>query len=213
MAYRLFGAKPSSEINAILYNSVTFHFNYYHFLPRNWIWKWCPHTIKSSNKNVGWGNGLSPVRRQAITSTNANYQLYPKSTKLYLKIKITKIKWKMSSAKFGSHCVGLNALTNWGPDKIAAISQTTFSNAFSWMKIYEFRLRCQWSSFLRVQLTIFEHWFRWWLGTDQAPSHRLNQWWLVYWRIYASLGLGEFNLAWMHSCRLYITPYTCMRTW
>ena len=31
-------------------------------------------------------------------------------------------------------------LTHWGPDKIDAISQTTFSNAFSWMKMKEFRL-------------------------------------------------------------------------
>ena len=28
---------------------------------------------------------------------------------------------------------------------------------------------------------------------DQAASHYLNQWWLVYWRIYASLGLNELN--------------------
>ena len=27
----------------------------------------------------------------------------------------------------------------------------------------------------------------------QASSHFLNQWWLVYWRIYASLGLNELN--------------------
>ena len=40
------------------------------------------------------------------------------------------------------------------------ISQATFSNAFSWMKMYEFRLRFHWSLFLRVQLTIFKHWFR-----------------------------------------------------
>ena len=32
-------------------------------------------------------------------------------------------------------------LTHWGRCKMASISQTTFSNAFSWMKIYEFRLR------------------------------------------------------------------------
>ena len=32
-------------------------------------------------------------------------------------------------------------LTHRGRDKMAAISQTTFSNAFSWMKNYEFRLR------------------------------------------------------------------------
>ena len=29
-------------------------------------------------------------------------------------------------------------LTHWGRDKMAAISQTTFSNAFSWIKTYEF---------------------------------------------------------------------------
>ena len=27
----------------------------------------------------------------------------------------------------------------------------------------------------------------------QSPSHYLNQWWLVYWRIYASLGLNELR--------------------
>ena len=42
---------------------------------------------------------------------------------------------------------------------------------------------------LRVQLTIFQHWFRKWLGAVQATSHYLNQWSLVYRRIYASLGL------------------------
>ena len=35
---------------------------------------------------------------------------------------------------------------------MAAVFQTTFSNAFSWMKMYEFRLRFHWSLFLRFQL-------------------------------------------------------------
>ena len=43
----------------------------------------------------------------------------------------------------------------WGRDKMAAIFQTTFSNAFSWMKTYKFRLRFHWSLFPRVQLNIF----------------------------------------------------------
>ena len=73
-------------------------------------------------------------------------------------------------------------LTYWG-DKMAAIFQTTFSNGFSWMKIYEFWLTFHWSLFLWVQLTIFQHW--------SVPSHYLNQWWLDYRRIYASLGLNE----------------------
>ena len=82
-------------------------------------------------------------------------------------------------------------LTHWGRHKMAAVLQTTLSNAFSWMKMLEFRLRFHWSLFLRVQLTIIQHWIRWWLGADQATSHYLNQWWLDYRRIYASLGLNE----------------------
>ena len=44
-------------------------------------------------------------------------------------------------------------LTHWGRDKMAAIFHTTYSNAFSWMKMYEFWLRFHWSLFLRVKLT------------------------------------------------------------
>ena len=73
-------------------------------------------------------------------------------------------------------CIGeIMMLTYWGRDKMAAIFQMTFSNAFPWMKVYEFWLRFHWSLFLRVQLTIFLHWFRWWHGTSQATSHGLNQ--------------------------------------
>ena len=88
----------------------------------------------------------------------------------------------------------IDYITHWGRDKMAAILQTTFSNAFSWMKMLEFRLIFHWSFFLRVQLTIFQHWFRYWLGAVQATSHYLNQCWLVYWRICASLGLNELIL-------------------
>ena len=51
-------------------------------------------------------------------------------------------------------------LTYWGRDKMVDISQMTLSNAFSWMKIFKCRLKCQWNSFLRVQLAILNHWFR-----------------------------------------------------
>ena len=100
--------------------------------------------------------------------------------------------------RYGSRVMRINIpgslnLTHWGRDTMAAFSQTTVWNAFSWMKILEFRLKFHWSLFLRVQLTIFQHWFREWLGAGQAASHYLNQWWLVYWRIYASLGLNELN--------------------
>ena len=59
----------------------------------------------------------------------------------------------------------------------AAISQITFSNAFSWMKIIVFYLKFYWNMFPCVQLTIWQHRFRWWLGTKQALSHHLIQSW------------------------------------
>ena len=42
---------------------------------------------------------------------------------------------------------GIWVLTHWDRDKMVAIFQTTFSNAFSWMKMYEFRLRFHWILF------------------------------------------------------------------
>ena len=79
------------------------------------------------------------------------------------------------------------SLTHWDREKMAAISQMTFWNGFSLMEMYELRLKFHWSLFLGTQLTIFQHWLRWWLGADQATSHYQIQWWLGYWRIYASL--------------------------
>ena len=47
------------------------------------------------------------------------------------------------------------------PGQMAVIFQTTFSNVFSRMKMYEV-------FFLGFQLTIIQHWFRYWLGAYQA---------------------------------------------
>ena len=52
----------------------------------------------------------------------------------------------------------------------------TFKRIFS-KKMSEFRLKFHWGLFLRVQLTISQHCFRYWLGADQATSHYLKQWW------------------------------------
>ena len=60
-----------------------------------------------------------------------------------------------------THRVSACTLSHWGRDtQMDAISQTTFSNAFSWMKIIEFRLKFHWSLFPRVKLTILQQWFR-----------------------------------------------------
>ena len=67
--------------------------------------------------------------------------------------------------------------THWGRDNMDAISQWTFANVFSSMKMFEFRLKFHCSLFLKFQLTINQHWFRYWLGAEQATSHYLTQWW------------------------------------
>ena len=54
-------------------------------------------------------------------------------------------------------CVCIKTLR---PSKMVIISQTTLANAFSWMKMLKFPLIFHWSLFLRVQLVIFQHWFR-----------------------------------------------------
>ena len=87
------------------------------------------------------------------------------------------------------------------------------------MKMYECCLKFHWKLLLRFQLTIFQHWLRYWLGATQATSHYLNQWWLVYWCIYASLGFAELNYEYEYDysmCSLYhsyipitgLVPYT-----
>ena len=83
--------------------------------------------------------------------------------------------------------------THWGRDKMDAIFQTTFSKAFSWMKMYEFQLRFHWSLFLRVQLTTS----RIGSGNGLVTVRRQAIIWiddgLFHWCIYVSLGFNELR--------------------
>ena len=70
----------------------------------------------------------------------------PMMVSLLMHIHVTRSQW-----------VKQCTLTHWGRDKMYA---TTFLSAFSWMKMFQFQLKFHRSLFLRVQLTIFHHWFR-----------------------------------------------------
>ena len=59
----------------------------------------------------------------------------------------------------GSKPIYRYCLTLWGWDKMAAIFQTTFSNAFSWIKMCQYQLKFHWNLFPWFQLTISQHWF------------------------------------------------------
>ena len=69
--------------------------------------------------------------------------------------------------------------------------QTTFSNVPSSKKIFEFRFKFYRSSFLRVQLTVFYHRFKYWFDAGQATGMIWTRDGLGYWCIYASLSLNE----------------------
>ena len=133
----------------------------------------------------GSDNGLSPGRRQAIIWTNAGIlSIGPLGTnfsKILIEMQTFSFKkthLKMSSGKKSAilsrpQCVnGLLVYTITGCssssyssssyinssslNKMAPILQT-FPNAFSWMKLFEFRLKLHRSLFLRVKLTTFQH--------------------------------------------------------
>ena len=101
--------------------------------------------------------------------------------------------WPSYSGKFqpqlqkGQH---IEAETKWPP-----CSRRHFQMHFLGWKCMNVDKKFHWSLFLRVKLTIFHHWFRKWLGADQATSHYLNQWWpMLSTHIYASLSLNELTL-------------------
>ena len=66
-------------------------------------------------------------------------------------------------------------LTHLPMDKMAVISYTIFSDAFSWMKIFVFWLKFHLSLFLGVRLTIIQHWFIKWLGAKPLSEPMLTR--------------------------------------
>ena len=97
-------------------------------------WGRVTHMCVSKLTTIGSDNGLSPGRRQAIIWSNAgilfNWTLGTNFSEILSEIDSFSFK-QMPSGKWRPYCLGLNVLTHWGRDKMAAIFQTTFSNGFS----------------------------------------------------------------------------------
>ena len=99
-----------------------------------------------------FGDFSSGVLWQSVRGpkwTNAPFSTNPRQQCHYLHAKMA-LAYKLKIEYFNS----------LRPRQMDAISQTTVSNAFSWMKMFEFRLKFHWSLFPVVQWTIFQHWFR-----------------------------------------------------
>ena len=86
---------------------------------------------------TGSDNGLSSGQRQAIIWPNAGILLIRSLGKT--------LQWNLNTFR---------------PRQNGRHFADDIFSAFSWMKIFEFRLEFHWSLFLRVQLRIFHHWFR-----------------------------------------------------
>ena len=99
-------------------------------------------------------------------------------------------------------CLIMVMLTHWGRDKFAAISQKTFSKAFSLMKMYEFQLRFHSILSPRVIQQYSSIGSNNGIGADEASKYYLNQRWLVYWHIYVPFGLNELRLFLLISFRI-----------
>ena len=119
----------AEHIEWIFLNEILSGFKFHGMFYLRYQFAICCHWFK-------WYNGLAWNRQQAIIWTNDGLVCW----------------WIYAS-------LNVNGLTHWGRDKMDAISQTTLSNPFSWMKIFDFWLKFHWSLFVRFQLTVFHHWF------------------------------------------------------
>ena len=88
-------------------------------------------------------------------------------------------------------------------DKITAISQTTFSNQMSRMKINAFWLKVHWSLFLRVQLTKCLYLTQW----------QFNFVVVFLWCIYGSLGLDRLKFSPTHQLNVFHHPSHSSTQW
>ena len=83
-------------------------------LVSNWLTSWgrVTHICVGTTTIIGSDNGLSPGRRQAIIWTNTGILLiWPLGTNLSEKFLFTKMRLKVSSAKWRPSCLGLNELS------------------------------------------------------------------------------------------------------
>ena len=108
-------------------------------------WGRVTHICVSKQTIIGSDNGLSPSRRQTIIWTNVRISLirtlgtnFSEILSEIHKFSFRKIHFKMSSGKWRPSCFGLNVLIHVLMDKMAAISQTIFSEVFWWMTSFVF---------------------------------------------------------------------------
>ena len=139
--------------NNVFFNIFTFLFQCK--CTRSWV-----HTVLTQHllPNHGWNNSPSyiyiTVQRVAHCHPYLIWFSWPTCHWIHFSW------WSISACPDVAAAVLAVVLIHWGWNKMAAILQMTFSNAFSSIKMYEFHLIFHWCLFIGVQLTVFQQWFR-----------------------------------------------------
>ena len=97
-----------------------------------------------------------------VVSTNCTLWMWAKYNSYNVVLRKEVISAKVAKRLWNCHCNKHSCpdLTHLPLEKMAAISQMIFSDAFLWMISYVFWLKFHWRLFLRVQLITSQHWFR-----------------------------------------------------
>ena len=155
---------------------MSFIRNFHHWLHRRWIFYQppvsgasfikttfphkCAHTCSLTVTST-WYRSVVPEagikgRDKELHPTNTvgcNYLSLPLLLQYssYIVIRVCPMKYEHDCVVFcWYHVAVVIGLTHWGREKMTAISQTTFSNAFPWIQTFEFYIKFHWNMFFRV---------------------------------------------------------------
>ena len=140
--------------------------------------------------SIGSGNGLLPIRCQAITWTSADLlsiePLWTNFSEIWIKIQnfsFIKMELKMSFAKWRPCCPTGDELTQSCLNKMVRHLQARYLTEFVWNKFVALWLKFHWS-LTYWPCNIWHHRFMSTLvqvmaGCHQRPSHYLNECWLI----------------------------------
>ena len=137
---------------------------------------------------VFWSQRVKTTQKKIITLST---QLGP-TRHIWVKINLynglmpMRIKVKPKLISLMTH-----PLIHWGRDEIDTILQTAFSNVFTWTKMYKLRLRFSLNFVPKVRINNIPALVQIMACRRPGDKPLYDQWWLVYCRIYASLGLSE----------------------
>ena len=99
--------------------------------------------------------------------------------------------WAFNNLLWQNTETNLIFLTHWGLDKMADIFQTIFSSAFSWIKMYLVTIRFSLILVASGPINNTSALVKIMAWRRPGNSYYLNQWWLIYRRIYSSFGPNE----------------------